>query len=155
MDKADATTILGFWFTWQENNFQPAFSFKAWKDSDGEMEEAVLCPPTTRHGKASKQAKGKGKGKANRKHNHCAAMDSDAEGESDSDVASSSDDEEASSADKGQEALLPRQVAMPPTKSGKVKSQPTRSRRDAKQVMGKIVEEVNAPTTSGHPGGGT
>ncbi|KAG1834665.1 hypothetical protein DFJ58DRAFT_735753 [Suillus subalutaceus] len=44
MDKADATTLLEFWFTCQENNIQPPFAFKAWQDSDGEIHEAAVHP---------------------------------------------------------------------------------------------------------------
>ncbi|KAG2058519.1 hypothetical protein BDR06DRAFT_1004228 [Suillus hirtellus] len=78
MDKADAMTVLDFWFACQENDMQLAFSFKAWKDSDGEMQEADLCPPTAHHGNTTKQSKGKGKGKANCRH---VAEDSNSEDE--------------------------------------------------------------------------
>ncbi|KAG1847071.1 hypothetical protein F4604DRAFT_1688190 [Suillus subluteus] len=44
MDKVDATTLLEFWFTCQENNIQPPFAFKAWQDFDGEIHEAAVHP---------------------------------------------------------------------------------------------------------------
>ncbi|KAG1724388.1 uncharacterized protein EDB91DRAFT_1087483 [Suillus paluster] len=38
MDKADATALLYFWHHRQEKKLRPTFCFKAWKDTDGEME---------------------------------------------------------------------------------------------------------------------
>ncbi|KAG1828930.1 hypothetical protein EV424DRAFT_1344470 [Suillus variegatus] len=87
MDKADATTVLDFWFDRQKNDMQPAFSFKAWKDSDGEMQEADLWPPSAHCANATKQSTGKGKGKANPKANHRHVVeDSNLEDELDGDL---------------------------------------------------------------------
>ncbi|KAG2112260.1 uncharacterized protein F5147DRAFT_650907 [Suillus discolor] len=87
MDKADATTVLDFWFDRQKNNMQPAFSFKAWKDSDGEMQEADLWPPSAHRANATKQSTGKGKGKANPKANRrCVAEDNNSEDELNGDL---------------------------------------------------------------------
>ncbi|KAG2102539.1 uncharacterized protein F5147DRAFT_776286 [Suillus discolor] len=69
INKADATTVLDFWFDRQKNDMQLAFSFKAWKDSNGEMQEADLWPPSAHRANATKQSTGKGKGKANPKAN--------------------------------------------------------------------------------------
>ncbi|KAG1787300.1 uncharacterized protein HD556DRAFT_1312891 [Suillus plorans] len=116
MDKADATTVLDFWFDRQKNDMQPAFSFKAWKDSDGEMQEADLCPPSAHHANATKQSTGKGKGKANPKANRRrVAEDSNSEDELDSDlgedgVSPSSEDEEAPSIGGEPEISLPPKV---------------------------------------------
>ncbi|KAG1723450.1 hypothetical protein EDB19DRAFT_1834603 [Suillus lakei] len=38
MDKADATALLDFWYRRQQKNLRPTFCFKAWKDTDGDME---------------------------------------------------------------------------------------------------------------------
>ncbi|KAG2119462.1 uncharacterized protein F5147DRAFT_647420 [Suillus discolor] len=100
MDKADATTVLDFWFARQKDDMQPAFSFKAWKDSNGEMQEADLCPPSAHCGNATKQSKGKGKGKANPKANRRRVPDdSNSEDELDSDLGE--DGSRSSSKDEG------------------------------------------------------
>ncbi|KAG1872220.1 hypothetical protein F4604DRAFT_1925832 [Suillus subluteus] len=39
MDKADTTALLYFWHDRQQKNICPTFCFKAWKDSDGDMEK--------------------------------------------------------------------------------------------------------------------
>lgn len=38
MDKAGATALLDFWYDRQQKKLRPIFCFKAWKDTDGEME---------------------------------------------------------------------------------------------------------------------
>ncbi|KAG1844999.1 hypothetical protein F4604DRAFT_1937241 [Suillus subluteus] len=38
MDKADITALLDFWHHRQQKKLHPTFCFKAWKDSDGDME---------------------------------------------------------------------------------------------------------------------
>ncbi|KAG1880187.1 hypothetical protein F4604DRAFT_1679281 [Suillus subluteus] len=47
MDKADTTAVLDSWFDRQQHNIRPAFSFKAWKDADGEMHVAAMSPSGT------------------------------------------------------------------------------------------------------------
>ncbi|KAG0693663.1 hypothetical protein DFH29DRAFT_881295 [Suillus ampliporus] len=39
MDKADATALLYFWHHRQQKKLHPTFAFKAWKDTDGDMEK--------------------------------------------------------------------------------------------------------------------
>ncbi|KAG1820782.1 hypothetical protein EV424DRAFT_1347038 [Suillus variegatus] len=140
MDKADATTVLDFWFDRQKNDMQPAFSFKAWKDSDGEMQEADLWPPSAHRANATKQSTGKGKGKANPKANHChVAEDSNLEDELDSDlgedgVSPSSEDEEAPSTGGEPESLPPPKVALP-TKRKRAAG----SRRDTRQGVAEVL----------------
>ncbi|KAG1859501.1 hypothetical protein C8R48DRAFT_774840 [Suillus tomentosus] len=124
MDKADATTVLDFWFDCQKNAMQPVFSFKAWKDSDGEMQEAEVCPPTAHRGNATKQSKGKGKGKANPKANRCRVVeDSNSEDELESDLEDdlrlSSEDVGAPSTRREPEILPPPKVTLPTKKKTK------------------------------------
>ncbi|KAG1859499.1 hypothetical protein C8R48DRAFT_774838 [Suillus tomentosus] len=38
-DKADATSLLEFWYQQQQKRLQPTFCFKAWRDGDGDMTE--------------------------------------------------------------------------------------------------------------------
>jgi hypothetical protein len=38
----DTTTLLNFWYTWQEKDEGPTFLFKAWKNKDGDMVPSVL-----------------------------------------------------------------------------------------------------------------
>ncbi|KAG2112338.1 uncharacterized protein F5147DRAFT_650970 [Suillus discolor] len=38
MGKGDVTTLLDFWYDRQQKHIRLTFSFKAWKDSDGDME---------------------------------------------------------------------------------------------------------------------
>ncbi|KAG2108070.1 uncharacterized protein F5147DRAFT_653150 [Suillus discolor] len=159
MDKADATTVLDFWFARQKDDMQPAFSFKAWKDSDGEMQEADLCPPSAHRGNATKQSKGKGKGKANPKANRCCVPDdSNSEDELDSDLGEdgsrpSSKDEGAPSTGGEPKISPPPKVALPTRK--KIKSQPASSRRDTRQPVAKVGGVLNPPTrgsiSSGQP----
>lgn len=83
------------------------FSFKAWKDPDGKMEEAVLCLPTSHHGNASKQAKGKGKGKVDPKHNRQVAEDSHSEEESNTNDGKDTYSEEAVPPSSESQEILP------------------------------------------------
>ncbi|KAG1791614.1 hypothetical protein EV424DRAFT_1549201 [Suillus variegatus] len=66
MDKAGATALLDFWYDRQQKKLRPIFCFKAWKDTDGEMEplakayQKLIHRKTAHHApksaKASKQA---------------------------------------------------------------------------------------------------
>ncbi|KIK33029.1 hypothetical protein CY34DRAFT_18648 [Suillus luteus UH-Slu-Lm8-n1] len=66
MDKAGATALLDFWYDRQQKKLRPIFCFKAWKDTDGEMEppakayQKLIRRKTAHHApksaKASKQA---------------------------------------------------------------------------------------------------
>jgi hypothetical protein len=38
IDKAGATALLDFWYDRQKKKLHPTFCFKAWKDTDGDME---------------------------------------------------------------------------------------------------------------------
>ncbi|KAG1890020.1 hypothetical protein F4604DRAFT_1914568 [Suillus subluteus] len=42
MDKADVTALLDFWHHRQQKKLRPTFCFKAWKDSDGDMEMPTM-----------------------------------------------------------------------------------------------------------------
>lgn len=41
IDKAAATALLDFWYDRQKKKLHPTFCFKAWKDTDGDMEPAA------------------------------------------------------------------------------------------------------------------
>ncbi|KAG1859428.1 hypothetical protein C8R48DRAFT_673970 [Suillus tomentosus] len=154
MDKADATTMIDFWFDRQKNDMQPAFSFKAWKDSDGEMQEVDLWPPSAHHANATKQSTGKGKGKANPKANHRRVVeDSNLEDELDSDlredgVSPSSEDEEAPSTGGEPEILPPPKVALP-TK----KKRAAVSRQATKEVVAEVGGAQKPPMKGSIPSG--
>ncbi|KAG1856823.1 hypothetical protein C8R48DRAFT_674796 [Suillus tomentosus] len=152
MDKAHATTVLDFWFARQENDMQPAFSFKAWKDSDGEMQEVDLCPPTAHHGNATKQSKGKGKGKANCHH---VAEDSNSEDDDlVDDLRRSSEDVGAPSTGGEPEISPVPKVTLPSKKdSHKIKPWAASSRWETTQAVGEIGGVPNLPMKGSIPSG--
>ncbi|KAG1863198.1 hypothetical protein DFJ58DRAFT_725095 [Suillus subalutaceus] len=69
MDKADVTTLLDFWHHQQEKKLRPTFCFKAWKDSDGDMEMPAKSFLKTLW-RATQHAKDHGARKARRDTGH-------------------------------------------------------------------------------------
>ncbi|KAG2111436.1 hypothetical protein DEU56DRAFT_762207 [Suillus clintonianus] len=62
MDKADTTALLYFWHRRQQRKLRPTFCFKAWKDTDGDMEKLAksFCGAmrrATQHGQSTSKQK--------------------------------------------------------------------------------------------------
>ncbi|KAG1792282.1 uncharacterized protein HD556DRAFT_1444551 [Suillus plorans] len=59
IDKSSATALLDFWYDWQKKKLRPTFCFKAWRDTDGNMElvaksyQKVIRQVSRRHNKAN------------------------------------------------------------------------------------------------------
>ncbi|KAG1721017.1 uncharacterized protein EDB91DRAFT_1088609 [Suillus paluster] len=105
MDKADATALLYFWHHRQEKKLRPTFCFKAWKDTDGEMETCAksfhkAVRRATRHGQST------GKHKRASTHHEQSSDEEEVEEEHQS---SADEDQEASmSANDRDESFLPK-----------------------------------------------
>ncbi|KAG1720015.1 hypothetical protein EDB19DRAFT_1836266 [Suillus lakei] len=62
VDKADTTALLYFWYCRQQRKLRPTFCFKAWKDTDGNMEKLAkyflkAMRRATRHGQSTSKQK--------------------------------------------------------------------------------------------------
>ncbi|KAG1730919.1 hypothetical protein EDB19DRAFT_1831893 [Suillus lakei] len=62
VDKADTTALLYFWYRQQQRKLRPTFCFKAWKDTDSNMEKLAksflkAMRQATRHGQSTGKQK--------------------------------------------------------------------------------------------------
>ncbi|KAG2096762.1 uncharacterized protein F5147DRAFT_778272 [Suillus discolor] len=126
MDISDASTLLQFLFTQQEQNIQPTFSFMVWQDSDGNICEAVVSPAPLHTGSNENHAhwrQQKGKYKENAVPSRRAIKDSSLEDElySDNDGSSSEDDGPLFTACRKDVTPL-QQATLPVNKPHKMKS---------------------------------
>jgi hypothetical protein len=141
MDISDASTLLQFLFARQGRNIQPAFSFTAWQDSDGDICEAVVFPAPLHAGSNANHAHRRQQ-KARR-----AIKDSISEDELDSDNdGSSSEDDGPLFTSRRKDVTPPRQATLPVNKPKprKMKSDPAPQRRSARQ-MSAAVGDVAKP----------
>ncbi|KAG2128919.1 uncharacterized protein EDB93DRAFT_1256506 [Suillus bovinus] len=106
MDKASATTLLNFWYGQQQKKLCPTFCFKAWKDTDGDME-----PPAKSYQKVIRQLSGR----HNKAHNAPKAME--ASKHLLESKKSLDEREEYPSSDDGEEAVISDHHRVPPVKS--------------------------------------
>ncbi|KAG1733408.1 uncharacterized protein EDB91DRAFT_1084461 [Suillus paluster] len=105
MDKADATALLYFWHHQQEKKLCPTFCFKAWKDTDGEMETHAksfhkAVQRATRHGQNT--------GKRKRASTHHEQSGDEEEVEEKHQSSADEDQEASMSANDRDESFLPK-----------------------------------------------
>ncbi|KAG2058797.1 hypothetical protein BDR06DRAFT_968295 [Suillus hirtellus] len=111
MDISDASTLLQFLFAQQGKNIQPAFSFMAWQDSDGDICEAIVFPAPLHAGSNANHAH-------QRQQKACRAIkDSISEDELDSNNdGSSSEDDGPLFTSRRKDVMPPWQATLPVNK---------------------------------------
>ncbi|KAG1888828.1 hypothetical protein F4604DRAFT_1915888 [Suillus subluteus] len=114
MDKADATALLDFWHHRQQKKLYPTFCFKAWKDSDGDMEMLAksflkALRQATRH--VTEQGTRKAKCDSRRQYNHEESTDG-GEGEDNHQSSANDDEEKASISTNDMASPLPATVTV-------------------------------------------
>ncbi|KAG1805127.1 hypothetical protein EV424DRAFT_1351201 [Suillus variegatus] len=139
MDISDASALLQFWWAWQEQNIQTAFSFMVWQDSDGEICEAVVYPapqPAAMNGNRTQPTQQKGKHKGNVLPSRRTIKDSSSEEDElyGDDGHSSSEDDEPLFTARRKDVTLPPQATLPANKPCKFKSNTAPPRRSAWQT---------------------
>ncbi|KAG1731225.1 uncharacterized protein EDB91DRAFT_1252287 [Suillus paluster] len=111
IDKADATALLYFWHHQQEKKLCPTFCFKAWKDTDGEMETHAKS-----FHKAMRRATQHGQSTSKRKR---ASTHHEQSGDEEHQSSADEDQEASMSANDRDESFLPKvtQRGLPPVSS--------------------------------------
>ncbi|KAG2082971.1 uncharacterized protein F5147DRAFT_660329 [Suillus discolor] len=142
MDISDTSALLQFWFAWQEQNIQPAFSFMVWQDSDSDICEAVVSPAPRQaamNRNRTQRTQPKGKYTGNPLPSHRAIKESSSEDELyGNDGHSSSEGDEPLFTAQKKDVTPPRQATLPTNKPRKLKSDAAPPRRSAWQTLAAI-----------------
>ncbi|KAG1839868.1 hypothetical protein C8R48DRAFT_679736 [Suillus tomentosus] len=150
MDISDASALLSFWWGRQEQNIQPAFFFTAWRDSDGEICEAVVYPApkdAAMNGHRTQPTQQKGKYKGNAVQSRRTIKDSSSEDELYGDDGhSSSEDDEPLVTARRNDVTPPPQATLQTNKPPKLKSNAAPPRRSARQTPAAVGDVPNPET---------